>query len=97
MFGILISAAGFVLQFLLRSVLVKFLVFFALYFVVVGFVEVLKASGLLPDASVVSSSFAGIPAGVWYFLDLFLIGTGIKTVMAASMAAFIIRRIPLIG
>lgn len=97
MFGILVSAFNFVLGFVLRAVLVKALVFFALFFVVTGFVAVLASSGLLPDAASLSGSLSGIPSTVWYFLDLFAVGYAFKVVIAAMVAKFIIRRIPLIG
>ncbi|HIB0844427.1 TPA: DUF2523 domain-containing protein, partial [Escherichia coli] len=38
MFGILISALNTLLGFVFRSLIIKFVVFFALYFVVQGFV-----------------------------------------------------------
>lgn len=97
MFAILLSAFNAILGWLVRSVLVKFVVFFALFFVVEGFVSVLAGSGLLPSADGLRAAFAGIPSGVWYFLDLFAVGAGIKMVLAAYLARFIIRRIPLIG
>jgi hypothetical protein len=97
MFGILVSAFNVVLGFVFRSILVKFVVMFALYFVVTGFVSVLANSGLLPSASSLSSSLGGIPSTVWYFLDLFSVSFGLKLVVAAMAAKFIIRRIPFIG
>lgn len=97
MFGILLSAFNVVLGFVFRSVIVKFVIFFALFFVVSGFVAVLSASGLLPSATSLSSSLGGIPSTVWYFLDLFGASYGLKVVVAAMVARFIIRRIPLIG
>jgi hypothetical protein len=92
MYAILLSAFNTILGFVLRSVIVKFVVFFALYFVVTGFVQVLSSSGILPSASSLSSGLSGMGAGVWYFLD-----TGFPLVVAAMVARFIIRRIPFIG
>ncbi|CAM7001005.1 hypothetical protein ESCOCP330B_10365 [Escherichia coli] len=45
MFGILISALNTLLGFVFRSLIIKFVVFFALYFVVQGFVEILGLTG----------------------------------------------------
>ncbi|ECZ1834946.1 DUF2523 domain-containing protein [Salmonella enterica] len=56
MFGILISALNTLLGFVFRSLIIKFVVFFALYFVVQGFVEILVE--LLPDSSNLSSLFS---------------------------------------
>jgi hypothetical protein len=97
MYAILLSAFNTILGFIFRSVVVKFVVFFALYLVVTGFVQVLVSSGLLPSADSLSSGLASIPPGVWYFLDLFGFSTGFKLVVAAMVAKFIIRRIPFIG
>jgi hypothetical protein len=97
MYAILLSAFNTILGFVLRSVIVKFVVFFALYFVVTGFVQVLSSSGILPSASSLSSGLSGMGAGVWYFLDLFGFTTGFPLVVAAMVARFIIRRIPFIG
>ena len=97
MFGILLSAFNVVLGFAFRSILVKFVVFFALFFVVQGFMSVLVSSGLLPSPQALQGAFSGIPSGVWYFLDLFALSTGLPVVLAAYLARFIIRRIPLIG
>lgn len=97
MFGIFLSALNTVLGFVFKSAIVKFVVFFALFFVVEGFVSVLVASGILPSAQALSSSLSGIPGGVWYFLDLFGFSAGFPIVLSAFAARFIIRRIPFIG
>lgn len=99
LFGILLSALRSILGFLLRSVVVKFVTFFALYFVVKEFMEVIVAWGLVPSgkASQVNSSLSGISASVWYFLDLFAASSGISMVISAYATRFIIRRVPLIG
>ncbi|MFZ6755376.1 DUF2523 family protein [Undibacterium sp. Dicai25W] len=100
LFGILLSALRTMLGFLLRSVLVKFVTFFALFFIVKEFVNVLVSSNLYPgatQASSLTSALSGIPSSVWYFLDLFSVSTGISTVVSAYATRFIIRRIPVIG
>lgn len=100
LFGILLSALNTALGFVLRSVLVKFVTFFALFFVVKEFVNVLVGSQLYPGATAasnLSSALSGMPADVWYFLDLFSASTGFSVVLSAYATRFIIRRIPLIG
>lgn len=97
MFAILLSAFWTVLGFVLRSILIKFVVFFALYFVVGGFVDVLVSSDILPSAELLTAGLSAIPPGVWYFLDLVQFSTGIEIVISATTSKFIIRRIPLIG
>lgn len=95
MYAILTSALWTVLSFLLRSVLIKFVVFFALFFITTEFIGVLTP--LLPDASALNNSMAGIPSAVWYFLDIFNISTGLPTILTAFVTRFVIRRIPVIG
>lgn len=100
LFGIMVSALRTVLAFVLRSAVVKFVTFFALFFVVKEFVNVLVSSQLYPGAtqsSALSSSLSGIPPSVWYFLDLFSASAGITSVVSAYATRFIIRRIPVIG
>lgn len=95
MFGILVSAFNVALAFIFRSILVKFVVFFALWFITTEFIAVL--SPMLPNASALSSSLGGIPSAVWYFLDLFNVSLGIPVVLSAFVTRFIIRRLPIIG
>lgn len=95
MFGILVSAFNVALGFLLRQVVVKFVVLFALYFVIQTFVSVL--AGFLPNVSTLNGAFGGIAAGTWWFLDLFAFSQGLPMVITAFAYRFLIRRLPVIG
>lgn len=95
MFGIVLSALNVILGFVFRSVIVKFVLFFGLFFVTTEFISIL--SPLLPNSSSLTGALGGIPAGVWYFLDLFNLSAGLPLLMSAWATRFIIRRIPLIG
>jgi len=95
MFGILLSAFYTILGFVLRSVLVKFVLYFALFFVTSEFIQLIVPS--LPGASLLTSAFSAQAPGVWFFLDLFKIGFGVSAVLSASVTRFIIRRLPVIG
>lgn len=97
MYGILLSALNTILAFVIRSIIVKFVIFFALFFISTEFVKVLVSSGALPNANSVGSSLGSIPSAVWYFLDLFNISNGIPLILSAYATRFIIRRIPVIG
>ncbi|MDP1978056.1 DUF2523 family protein [Undibacterium sp.] len=97
MFGILVSAFNLVLGFLVKSVMVKFAVFFGLFFITTGFIAVLVSSGLLPSATGLNSSLSSLSPFGAYFFDLFALSTGISMVISAYVTRFIIRRIPLIG
>ncbi|MFS2137347.1 DUF2523 family protein [Duganella sp. Dugasp56] len=95
MFGILMSAAGSILAYLLRSALVKFAAFFALFFIANGFIEYLAAR--LPDASSISPALGTLSPGIWYFFDLFGFSIGLPAILSAWVLRFMIRRIPVIG
>jgi hypothetical protein len=95
MYGIFLSALATALTFLVRSVLVKFVLYFALFFVASEFMG--YVANKLPAASVLNQAFTAIPSGVWFFFDLFQVGLGVKLCLAAYVTRFAIRRIPLIG
>jgi hypothetical protein len=95
MFGILLSALNSVLAWAFRALVIKFVVFTALYLVVYELVAVMAS--WLPSGASLTSAFAGIGAGTWYFLDLFAVSVGVPLLVSAYLTRFIIRRIPVIG
>jgi len=95
MFGILLSALNVILAFVVRSIIVKFVVFFGLFFITTEFVAVI--STMLPSGTELSAALGGVPADVWYFLDLFNVSSGIPILLSAWVTRFVIRRIPVIG
>jgi hypothetical protein len=92
------AALFLVLQWLLREVVLKFLVLTAVFAAVAFFVPKALSylSPWLGDASL-TSAFAGIPSGVWFFLDAFRLDYGVPLMIAAFVARFLIRRLPVIG
>jgi hypothetical protein len=40
---------------------------------------------------------SAIPGGVWWWLEIFAFDYGVPLVISASVAAFVIRRLPVIG
>ncbi|MDE1143597.1 MAG: DUF2523 family protein [Paraburkholderia tropica] len=97
MFAILVSAANVALGFLLRSVVAKFFLYFALYFFVTEAVSFLQSSGVLPTAASLAGAFGSIGNDVWYFLDLCAFSYGAPLLVSAYVTRFIIRRLPIIG
>jgi hypothetical protein len=95
MFAILVSAASKVFGFLLGGVVIRYVVLTALFFIVNEFGSLV--SGFMPSLGSLSTALGGIPASVWYFLDLFNVSTGIPMLLSAYASRFIIRRIPVIG
>jgi hypothetical protein len=95
MFGILLSAVNVALGWVFRSLLVKFGVFFALYFITTEFVGLIV--GLIPDPSSVNGVMSGIGSSTWYFMNVFNVTQGLSLVVSAYATRFVIRRIPVIG
>lgn len=95
MFGIVLSALNAVLGWVFRSVLVKFGVFFALYFITTEFVGLIV--NLIPSANSVNGTMSAIGSSTWYFLNVFMVTQGASAVVSAYATRFVIRRIPVIG
>ena len=95
MFGILVSAFNTALGFVFRQIIIKFVVLFALYFVIQAFLSVL--SGFIPNPANMTSGLSGIAAGSWWFMDLFGFSQGASMVVTSLAYRFLIRRIPVIG
>jgi hypothetical protein len=93
-----IAVLWLVVQWLLRAVVVKFVVMAAIFFVVSELMPLViskVASFVSPTG--LTGAFSGIPSGVWYFLDFFALDIGLPLIIAAYIARFLIRRIPVIG
>lgn len=95
MYGIIFSAINSALSFIFKTAIVKFVLFFGLYFVVSEFIEFLSSK--LPSFTNLDGLFLGLPSGVWYFLDICQFGRGFSLVLSAFLLRFMIRRIPFIG
>ncbi len=87
-----------IIVWILREVVLKFVVFTVIFAVVAFFVPyAVNYLGSFASTSALNSAFAGIPAGVWYFLDLFRLDYGAPLVISAYVSRFLIRRLPVIG
>lgn len=95
MFGIMTSVIYGVLGFVLRSILVKFFIFFALYFVVQEFTPFIL--GLAQSHLSFTHLLTNIPEALKYLFNVFRIMDGINIMLSALITRFIIRRIPVIG
>lgn len=97
LFSIISFALNSLLGFMFRASVVKWVTFFALWYVVKEFVSALKAGDFFPQVTALNEAFSGIPNGVWYWLDLFAVSDGAPMVISAIAARFLIRRLPIIG
>ncbi|EBR4270926.1 DUF2523 domain-containing protein [Salmonella enterica] len=95
MFAILIAAGNTVLAFLLRKVVIKFVLFGALYILCTEVPQLIAEH--LPDISSIQTVLNTLPDGTWFFLDLFEFPHGVSAVVSALFVRFFIRRIPFFG
>jgi hypothetical protein len=96
MYGILVSALSTVFGTLLRTVIVKFVVYSALFLLLTEFVP-LALSPFMPSMDTLSSALGGMGSDFWFYADLVCLADGLKMVVGAAATAFVIRRLPVIG
>ena len=87
-----------VLGWILRQVVIKFVVIGAVYALLVllvpmavGYVGPFIGTGSL------NSLFAAVPDSVYFFFYFFRLDVGLPLTISAFIAGFLIRRLPLIG
>lgn len=81
-----------------REIVIKFFVFTALFLLVGLLVPyAVKFLGSFVNPGALTQAFSGIPPGVWYFLDFFMMGYGLPLCLSAVIGRFLIRRLPVIG
>ncbi len=87
-----------VVGWLIREVVVKFLVIAAVYALLVLLVP-MAVGYVTPfiSTSSLSSLFAAVPDSVYFFLYFFRIDIGLPLCISAAIARFLIRRLPVIG
>lgn len=87
-----------VLTWLIRDVVVKFVVFSAVFALVVFLVpKAVAYLGNFINPGGLTSAFGVVGPGVWFFLDFFQLGYGVPLLISAWVSRFLIRRLPVIG
>lgn len=87
-----------VFAFMLREVIVKFLVMAVIFVAITELMPlVIGYLGNFINPGGLSSAFSAIPAGVWFFWDVFQFDVGVPLVISAYVARFSIRRLPFVG
>lgn len=97
MFGILVSAGNAILQWLLRGVVIKFLILTGIYYVITWIAEAVLNQLDISPLTGLQSVLDALPVGVLWFLGIFRLDVGFPLVLGAMLTKFIIRRIPVIG
>lgn len=95
--AVLIAYLTKLLSWLFSAVIIKFIVF-GVCFLALTEVLPLLINLLLPQqATNLGSLLSNIPSEVSYFLGFFKIDVGVKLMLSAYLARFIVRRIPFVG
>ena len=97
MYGVIFAALSSLMQFLVRRVIVKFFIFFALFYVTTEFVPVIIELFLPKNIPNIKELFNALPNSILYFLYILKVPTGISLFISALLSRFIIRRLPIIG
>ncbi|OOF56091.1 hypothetical protein BKK56_03650 [Rodentibacter genomosp. 2] len=86
-----------VLGWLFNVVVIKFVMFGLIFLALTEVVPLLIQVFLPEDAKNISSLLSSVPSQVAYFLSMFKLDLGIKSVVSAYVTRFLIRRIPFVG
>jgi len=87
-----------IVTWLLRTVILKFLVLTSIFLVIAFFVPyAIQYLGSFINVDGLSGAFSGLPAGVWFFIDFCRVGFGLPLIISAMISRFLIRRLPVIG
>lgn len=97
MYQIIFTALSAVFNWLIRGVVVKFVVFTALSYIVSYIIEYMLEKVDLGSMGSIADLLNGLPAGFLYYFGLFRFDVGIPLVIAAMFLRFGIRRLPIIG
>lgn len=84
------------LSFIFSTAILKF-VLFGLVFLAITEIVPIIIEVFIPEESDLASLFSDIPSEVAYYLAFFKVDVGIKTIISAFSARFLIRRIPFVG
>jgi hypothetical protein len=98
MWGILVSAIGWIINYALGGSVIKWAVLAILWGGVFLLVKMLIS--FIPsfiDGSTLNASTSFFTPAIWYFFDYLKVSYGLSMVMSAFVARFLVRRIPFIG
>ncbi|HEL8044792.1 TPA: DUF2523 domain-containing protein [Escherichia coli] len=95
MWAILLSAVNTLIAWIFRAVVIKFVIFTAVYLCISEALPLITER--LPVVSDISSLFNSLPSSVLWFLNLFSFDVALPVVVSAMFTRFFIRRIPFIN
>lgn len=101
MYGIVLSALNATLGWIFRAIVVKFVIFTALALLMAELlpllIDTLVPAALKSGDGGMGGYFAAIGNDIYYFVELFKVPEGIGIIIAAYIARFLTRRLPIIG
>ena len=98
MWTILLSALWTAVSFVFRTVVIKFVVFTAIFVLLAELLPlVTRLMGFDGFYHALGTSMGQIPASVWFFLNAFRFDVGLPLILSAYASRFVIRRLPLVG
>lgn len=98
MHGILVSGLFSALGWIFRQVVIKFVIFFALFYIVTelfGYAAPLIIKEMNPTG--LGATWGGLPPALLYFLSYFKLGALLSAGISAYSTRFVIRRIPFLN
>ena len=98
MWPILLSFLWTAVSFIFRTVVIKFLIFTAMFVLLTELIPIVLS--MLNFNSIVGnlqSALNYIPPSVWFFLNAFRLDVGVPLILSAYGSRFIIRRLPVVG
>lgn len=84
------------LSWLFNVAILKFIIFGSIFILISEFLPIIMDL-FLTDFDEISALISGVPPEVGYFLAPFHVDVGIKSMISAYTARFIIRRLPFVG
>lgn len=98
MWPILLSALWTAVSFVFRTVVIKFLVFTAMFVLLAELIPMLiRLAGWQGFGGTLQDSMVHIPSSVWFFLNAFRFDVGMPMILSAYASRFVIRRLPIVG
>ncbi|GHT92010.1 hypothetical protein FACS1894116_01480 [Betaproteobacteria bacterium] len=87
-----------VVEWIFKAVTIKFVIFTAIFSTVEMMLPfIIEYLGDFIKPHFIQAGFSDIDTGVWFFLQFFSIGFGVKIIVSAYVYRFMIRRIPFLG
>ncbi|CAM2911371.1 DUF2523 domain-containing protein [Glaesserella parasuis] len=96
--SVIVKLLSGLLEFLFKGVVIKFFIFFGLFYITTEFIPVIIELFIPNEFNMDFQSLLNqLPNDIWYFLELFKVPYGLSLYISAMLARFIIRRIPVVG